>query len=55
MAASGGCGEIFRNFFYLPDRRLSAAAVARTFFVTAAAFGALHIGFGVHIARRHGG
>ncbi|MGE0179377.1 MAG: hypothetical protein AB7O91_06115 [Sphingomonas sp.] len=32
MAASGGCGEIFRNFFYLPDRRLSAAVVARTFF-----------------------
>ena len=32
MSASGGCGEIFRNFFYLPDRRLSAAAVARTFF-----------------------
>ena len=21
LAASGGCGEIFRNFFYLPDRR----------------------------------
>ncbi|MGQ0661279.1 hypothetical protein [Sphingosinicella sp.] len=32
MSASGGCGEIFRNFFYLPDRRLSAATVARTFF-----------------------
>ena len=32
MSASGGCGEIFRNFFYLPNRRLSAAAVARTFF-----------------------
>ena len=32
MSASGGCGEIFRNFFYLPDRRMSAAAVARTFF-----------------------
>lgn len=29
---SGGCGEVYRNFFFLPDRRLSAAAVARTFF-----------------------
>ena len=32
MSASGGCGEVFRNFFYLPNRRMSAAAVARTFF-----------------------
>ena len=32
LAASGGCGEIYRNFFYLPDRPLSAAAVGRTFF-----------------------
>jgi hypothetical protein len=32
MSASGGCGEIFRNFFYLPDRPFTAAAVARTFF-----------------------
>ena len=32
LSASGGCGEIFRNFFFLPDRSLSAAAVARTFF-----------------------
>jgi asparagine synthase (glutamine-hydrolysing) len=32
MSASGGCGEVFRNFFYLPDRRFSAGAVARTFF-----------------------
>jgi hypothetical protein len=32
MSASGGCGEIYRNFFYLPDRGFSAAAVARTFF-----------------------
>jgi len=32
LSASGGCGEIFRNFFFLPDRPLSAAAVARTFF-----------------------
>jgi asparagine synthetase B (glutamine-hydrolysing) len=32
LAASGGCGEIFRNFFYLPDRPAPAAAIARTFF-----------------------
>jgi hypothetical protein len=32
LSASGGCGEIFRNFFFLPNRRLSARAVARTFF-----------------------
>lgn len=32
LSVSGGCGEIFRNFFYLPNRRLSAAAVARTFY-----------------------
>lgn len=32
LAASGGCGEIYRNFFYLPDRRFSAHDVARTFF-----------------------
>jgi asparagine synthase (glutamine-hydrolysing) len=32
LAASGGCGEIYRNFFFLPDRPVSAAAVARTFF-----------------------
>ena len=32
LAVSGGCGEIFRNFFFLPDRRFRAAAVARTFF-----------------------
>ena len=32
LSASGGCGEIYRNFFYLPDRPVSAAAVARTFF-----------------------
>lgn len=32
MSASGGCGEVFRNFFYLPNRRISAATVARTFF-----------------------
>ncbi len=32
MSASGGCGEVFRNFFYLADRPMSAATVARTFF-----------------------
>ncbi|MFN3387553.1 MAG: hypothetical protein ACK40O_01375 [Allosphingosinicella sp.] len=32
LAASGGCGEIYRNFFFLPARRISAASVARTFF-----------------------
>lgn len=32
LSVSGGCGEIFRNFFFLPDRPFSAAAVARTFF-----------------------
>ncbi|PKP91512.1 MAG: hypothetical protein CVT77_11915 [Alphaproteobacteria bacterium HGW-Alphaproteobacteria-16] len=32
LAVSGGCGEIYRNFFYLPDRRFSADAVTRTFF-----------------------
>ncbi|ODP38059.1 asparagine synthase C-terminal domain-containing protein [Sphingomonas turrisvirgatae] len=32
MAVSGGCGEIYRNFFYLPDRRFTAADIASTFF-----------------------
>jgi len=32
LSASGGCGEIFRNFFFLPNRRLPASAVSRTFF-----------------------
>ena len=32
LSASGGCGEIFRNFFLLPDRPFTAVAVARTFF-----------------------
>lgn len=32
LAVSGGCGEIYRNFFYLPDRRYSAHDIARTFF-----------------------
>jgi hypothetical protein len=37
LAVSGGAGEIFRNFFYLPDRRFSAADVAATFFARFAA------------------
>lgn len=32
LAASGGSGEIFRNFFYLPDRPTPASAVTRAFF-----------------------
>jgi asparagine synthase (glutamine-hydrolysing) len=32
LAASGGCGEVYRNFFYLPDRPLTASAVTRGFF-----------------------
>lgn len=32
LSASGGCGEIFRNFFFLPNRSLTAASVVRTFF-----------------------
>jgi hypothetical protein len=32
LSASGGCGEIYRNFFYLPNRPTRAGAVARTFF-----------------------
>lgn len=32
LSASGGCGEVYRNFFFLPDRPASAATVARTFF-----------------------
>jgi asparagine synthase (glutamine-hydrolysing) len=32
LAASGGCGEIYRNFFFLPDGPARAATVARTFF-----------------------
>lgn len=32
LAVSGGCGEIYRNFFYLPDRRFTAKDVAHTFF-----------------------
>ncbi|MDT7934887.1 MAG: hypothetical protein RQ833_09825 [Sphingomonadaceae bacterium] len=32
LAVSGGCGEVYRNFFYLPDRRTRLRAVALTFF-----------------------
>jgi hypothetical protein len=32
LAVSGGCGEVFRNFFYLADRSLTARAVMRAFF-----------------------
>ncbi|MFL9841319.1 asparagine synthase C-terminal domain-containing protein [Sphingomonas sp. ST-64] len=32
LAVSGGCGEIYRNFFYLPDRRYTTHDIARTFF-----------------------
>lgn len=32
LAASGGCGEIYRDFFFLRDRPASADTVARTFF-----------------------
>ncbi len=32
MSASGGCGEVYRNFFFLPDRPTRAETVARSFF-----------------------
>lgn len=32
LAASGGCGEIWRDFFFLPDRPLSPRDVAHAFF-----------------------
>jgi asparagine synthetase B (glutamine-hydrolysing) len=32
LAASGGCGEVYRNFFLLPDRSLTATTIARSFF-----------------------
>lgn len=32
LSASGANGEIYRNFFYLADRPISAEAVGRTFF-----------------------
>ena len=31
-AVSGGCGEVYRNFFFLPDRHLTASAVTHSFF-----------------------
>jgi asparagine synthase (glutamine-hydrolysing) len=37
LSASGGCGEIYRNFFFLADRRFSAASVARAFYARYAA------------------
>jgi asparagine synthase (glutamine-hydrolysing) len=32
LAVSGGCGEVFRNFFYLLDRRFTARQVAQAFY-----------------------
>ena len=32
LAVSGGCGEVFRNFFYLPDRRMRARDVVHAFY-----------------------
>ena len=32
LTASGGAGEIFRNFFYLPNHRIRPHALASTFF-----------------------
>jgi hypothetical protein len=32
LAASGGCGEIYRNFFMLPERPASALTIAKTFY-----------------------
>lgn len=32
LAVSGGCGEVFRNFFYLPDKPLHAEDVMRAFY-----------------------
>lgn len=32
LSVSGGCGEVFRNFFFLPDRAYRAADLARAFF-----------------------
>ena len=32
LAVSGGCGEVFRNFFYLPDKNLHAKDVMRAFY-----------------------
>jgi hypothetical protein len=32
LAVSGAAGEIYRNFFFLPDRHLTASAVTHSFF-----------------------
>jgi asparagine synthase (glutamine-hydrolysing) len=32
LLLNGGCGEIFRNFFYLPDRSFRAIEIVDTFF-----------------------
>ena len=32
LAVSGGCGEVFRNFFYLPNRPMRARSVVAAFF-----------------------
>jgi len=32
LAASGGCGEVYRDFFFLRDRPLTPAVLASTFF-----------------------
>lgn len=34
LAVSGGCGEVFRNFFYLPDRPMRAGAIVDAFYST---------------------
>jgi asparagine synthase (glutamine-hydrolysing) len=36
LAVSGGCGEVLRNFFYLPDRPMPARALADSFFARCA-------------------
>ncbi len=43
LSASGGCGEIYRNFFFLPDRPVSARTVARSFFARFAPGDATHL------------
>ena len=32
LSVSGGCGEVFRNFFFMPRRSYRAADIARSFF-----------------------
>jgi hypothetical protein len=32
LAVSGGCGEVMRNFFYLPDKSLSVKAILHAFY-----------------------